>query len=50
MALYSRPNEWGKVTSSNIDSDEPLPAPYVVVAHSPTPSTVSTAASSNPEK
>ncbi len=48
-ALYRSPSECGKRISRESVSFDPFPIPNVAVAHSPTPSTVSTAASSNGE-
>src|SRR4051812_8844657 len=46
-AEYKRPNEWGKRISRSSVSRLPSPKPDDAVAHSPTPSSVSTAARSN---
>ena len=48
-AEYSSPGESGHWSSISISRSEPRPAPIDAVAHSPTPSIVSTAASSNGE-
>ena len=47
MAEYIKPKEWGKWISLVTFSVLPLPTAKEVVAHSPTPSMVKTAASSN---
>jgi ABC-type iron transport system FetAB ATPase subunit len=46
-AEYRSPSECGKSIVSRMSMLLPSPTPRVVVFHSPTPSTVSTAASSN---
>ena len=46
-AEYSRPSEWGNRCSRRSVSSWPRPTPMEEVAHSPTPSIVTMAASSN---
>ena len=48
-ALYSSPSECGKLTSCFNSTRLSRPKPQVVVLHSPTPSSVTIAASSNGE-